>query len=189
MNKLLSGIALLSLTTLLTFNNDTALANTENTEPVKINQTDRPNDLNTGDNNENTDALVSIRKISDDPNYLKKQYPFGLISPLGAGQWDYLGESTFKTQSSTFNSGGGDLLIYIEQPYGGFGGPKWWYKLYEEDPGWDSVVSDFELDNKAGTYEMIFNVRDWVDGDNNKAELHLSKLYYPTTSVYTIWLD
>lgn len=167
------------------------------------------NDLNLSDDEIDSDiplAKTQIRKISDDPNYLKDQQQFknysgeinnysltdsifDSITPYGAGKWDYLGSSTFKSQSKTFYSGGGDLLILIEQPYGGLGGPKWAYKLYEEDTLWTPVVSSFELPNKACTYEMKFDVRNWVDGDNKKAELHLSKLFYPTDSVTTYWYD
>lgn len=36
---------------------------------------------------------------------------------MGAGEWDYLGSSTFYQKSRTFYSGGRDLGIQIKQPY------------------------------------------------------------------------
>ncbi|EOR20824.1 MULTISPECIES: hypothetical protein [Bacillales] len=127
--------------------------------------------------NDQSSVNIQIKKVSDN-----------LIVPFGAGQWDYIGKSSFKTVSKTFYSGGGDLLIYINQPYEG---PafKWLYKLVEDDPAIDDTVSNFELPNKGGTYEVKFNVRSFVDGDNKKAELRLQKLTMPTTTVDTEWWD
>nr|WP_259549632.1 hypothetical protein [Heyndrickxia oleronia] len=124
--------------------------------------------------------VPKIRKVADSTNN-------NMIVPFGAGEWDYLGYSSFKSQSKVFYSGGGDLLIYITQPRSG--GAKWLYKLYEEDPAWSWAISSFELPNEAGTFEVTFDVRDAVDGDNNKAELYLSKLTYPFDSVETEWYD
>lgn len=45
-----------------------------------------------------------IKLISTDPNYIQNQ-----ISIFGAGTWDLMGSSTFKTKSSTFSSHGGDF--------------------------------------------------------------------------------
>jgi hypothetical protein len=133
---------------------------------------DEPND---GINDPST-VNIRIKKISDN------------VSILGAGVWDYLGSSTFYTQSKTFYSGGGDLKIIISQPYIG-PGFKWLYKLEEEDPLLNDTVASFEIPNDGGIYEVIFNVRSFVDGSDGKAELHLSKLTNPLTSVYTEWYD
>ncbi|MGE9880301.1 hypothetical protein [Bacillus velezensis] len=129
--------------------------------------------------NDESSVQPKIRKISDD---------ISLFSLLGAGEWDYLGSSTFKTRSKTFYSGGGDLGIQISQPYIG-PGFTWQYKLVEEDPVINDTVSRFTLANQKGTYEVVFNVRSFVDGDNKKAELHLEKLTNPATSVSTKWWD
>lgn len=129
--------------------------------------------------------VPKIGKVSDYINYFNN-----IIVPFGAGEWDYLGSSTsstFKSKSKIFNSGGGDLLIHITQPISG--SAKWLYKLYEEDTAWDWEISSFELPNEAGTFEVIFDVRNAVDGDNNKAKLYLSKLTYPFDSVVTDWYD
>ncbi|WP_146553234.1 hypothetical protein [Rummeliibacillus sp. SL167] len=188
-------VFVLSFAIFIGMNTNNAYASTNNDSVEEDNLKETPNNVNLekGEINKNIPlAKTQIRKISDDPNYLKKQkFNFfgNTITPFGAGQWDYIGEDTFKSQSKIFHSGGGDLMIYIEQPYGGLLGSKWWYKLYEKSPTWESVVSSFYLENEAGAYEVVFDVRDWVDGDNKKAELYLSKLFYPTESVYTIWLD
>ena len=107
---------------------------------------------------------------------------------MGAGEWDYLGSSTFYQKSRTFYSGGRDLGIHIKQPYIG-PGFTWMYKLVEEDPVLNDTVSRFTLSNQGGTYEVVFNVRSFVDGDNKKAELHLEKLTNPAYSVSTKWWD
>ncbi|EGE1848817.1 hypothetical protein DL988_23865, partial [Shigella flexneri] len=125
--------------------------------------------------NDQSSVNIQIKKISNN-----------LIIPFGAGKWDYIGKSSFKTVSKTFNSGGGDLVIYIDQPYVG-PGFKWLYKLVEDDPVADDTVSNFELSNSGGTYEVKFDVRTFVDGDNKKAELRLQKLTMPTTTVNTEW--
>lgn len=126
--------------------------------------------------NDQSTVNLKITKISDNP-----------ISPLGAGTWDPLGYSDFKSSSKVFYSGGGNIKIYITQPAGA--GPDWWYKLYEDDSIDDDLVSSFYLPNQAGTWVVEFNVSSFVDGDNNKAELFLTKLYYPTVTVYTEWWD
>jgi len=84
-----------------------------------------------------------------------------LVRALTTG-WQYLGASTFKSQSETFYSGGGNLLIYLTQPYAG-PGFDWWYKLAEEDPMFDDEVSRFQNANQPGVYELIFDVRSFVD--------------------------
>lgn len=125
-----------------------------------------------------------ILKISDDPNYLQTKR---ILLPFGAGEWDYLGSSTFRSSSKTFYSGGGNLKIYISIPRRG--GAKWLFRLYEEDPAWHWTVSSFEVSNNPGTYSITFDVRGLPDGDNGKAELHLSKLTYPSDYVTTDWYD
>ncbi|TXK87138.1 hypothetical protein FVE24_18430, partial [Parageobacillus sp. SY1] len=108
------------------------------------------------------------------------------VSILGAGTWDYLGSSTFYVTSQTFYSGGGDLKIIIKQPYIG-PGYKWLYKLVEEDTVLNDTVATFEIPNDGKTYEVVFDVRSFVDGDNGKAELYLEKLTNLQYSVSTDW--
>lgn len=116
--------------------------------------------------------------------------PDNFFSPLGAGEWDYIGSSTFRSKSGLFSSGGGDLGIAIEQPYIG-PGFTWMYELWEDDPfpGYDDLISRFTLDNEGGTYELVFDVRGKIDGSNNRAEVYLKKLTVPQTSVTTHWYD
>ncbi|MEC1408960.1 hypothetical protein [Bacillus halotolerans] len=129
--------------------------------------------------NDPSSVNLRITKISDSTS------PIGV---LGAGEWDYLGSSTFKSQSKTFYSGGGDLRILITHPSTG-PGFKWSYKLVEEDPVMNDTVSSFTLDKSGGTYQLDFDVRGFTDGDNKKAELHLEKLTNPLTSVTSKWYD
>ncbi|WP_165444956.1 hypothetical protein [Gracilibacillus phocaeensis] len=124
--------------------------------------------------------VPEITKISEDPNYLN-------VLPYGAGEWDFIGHSYFRLESKMFYSGGGDLMIAIAIPFSG--GARWLFKLYEEDPVWHSAVSSFQLPNAKGVYSIEFDVSSLPDGNNNKAELHLSKLTYPTTAVDTSWYD
>lgn len=130
--------------------------------------------------------IVSISKVADVsiPTPMYHTYPG--ISLLGAGEWDFLGTSTFKTRSKIFYSGGGDLKIYITQPYSS----TWSYKLYEDDPIYDDLVSEFKL-YSSGTYAVTFDVRNYPDSDgvSGKAELYLSKLTNPLDSVTTEWWD
>ncbi|ECO1678065.1 hypothetical protein [Peribacillus frigoritolerans] len=131
--------------------------------------------------NDQSSVNIKITKISDDVTL------GNLISTRSAG-WDYIGYSAFYSQSKTFYSSGGNLRILIAQPYTG-PSTTWLYKLIEEDPTIDDTVKTFELPNSSGTYTVDFSVGSFVDGDNGKAELHLSKLTVPTSSVATEWYD
>jgi len=119
-----------------------------------------------------------LKIISTDPNYIQNQ-----ISIFGAGTWDLMGSSTFKSKSKTFSSHGGDFRMLITQKTTKKG-LKWLYELREEDPlNDDDLVDEFELPNLTGTFEMKWNVRSFTDGKNKKAELYLWKLTQPSTSV------
>lgn len=143
---------------------------------------------------------LQVRRVLDKPipelYYLGDEAPptaSSLVSasslmPMGAGEWDFLGTSTFKLSSREFLSGGGDLLIFITQPYTGPSGV-WHYRLLEVDPVINDTIASFKNANVPGLYEVKFNVRSFVDGDNGKAEVKLQKLNYATTSVTTEWYD
>lgn len=146
----------------------------------------------TGDENPLNPAVIEDGDIEGENDQstvniqIKKVAPF---SVMGAGEWDYIGYSSFSSQSKTFYSGGGNVKILIKQP--GIGpGFTWQYKLVEDDPyTFDDTVADFRLPNGAGTYEVTYNVSSFVDGDNKKAELYLKKLTNPTYSVGSEWYD
>lgn len=148
-------------------------ANNEETKSAAVTN-DGPED---GVNDVST-VNPKIKLISTDPNYIQNQ-----ISIFGAGTWDLMGSSTFKTKSSTFSSHGGDFRMVISQKTT-VKGLKWQYKLMEEDPlNDDDLVSSFELPNLTSTYDLSWNVRSFTDGNNKKAELYLRKLTQPFTSV------
>jgi hypothetical protein len=137
--------------------------------------------------NDESSVNIKITKINKIPQRPNQDNP-NTITPLAAGDWDYLGSSTFASQSKVFYSGGGNFKVYIEQPYKG-PGFQWHYKLVEDDPDFDDTVKSFELPNEYGYYQVDFSVGSFVDGDNAKAELYMQKLTNPTTSVYSDWWD
>jgi hypothetical protein len=151
--------------------------NTNNTNP-SVNQEPTDDKINA--------RIIQIVKLSDVSIPTQTATLNSDISILGAGEWDYLGTSTFKSQSKTFYSGGGNLLIHISQPYSS----TWWYKLIEDDPIDDDLVSEFKL-TSSGTYGVTFDVSDLPDSDgvSGKAELFLNKLTNPLDSVTTEWYD
>jgi hypothetical protein len=65
------------------------------------------------------------------------------------------------------------------------GSAKWMFNLYEEDSYWDTNVSQFEMPNAEGTYWIVFDDGIWW----MEAEFHVSKLTYPTESVYIAVYD
>lgn len=128
-----------------------------------------------------------VTKLSDNPNDIRF---FNLVEPLGAGVWDEIGQDTFYISSKVFYSGGGNVKVRFSQPYGGKFGPKWEYIMYEQSPVIDRVVGKTKLDNEGpGVYDIVYDVRGFVDGSNNKAELFLTKINYPTYIVFTKWWD
>lgn len=173
-----------------------SFSNPANAAELKENENTQATDtVNLEDKNKDKEKLnakiISIRQVSDIPIQpqlsMDSQFP---ISTLGAGTWDPLGTSTFKNQSKTFYSGGGDLLIYITMPYKG-PGITWWYKLYEDDPLVDDTISYFQSPVSSGTIEVKFDVSNLPDSDgvSGKAELYLTKLTNPFDSVTTEWFD
>lgn len=139
---------------------------------------------------------IQVTRISDEnllntgqespTSYLANQ----LITTYGAGEWDSLGSSTFKSNSKVFYSGGGNIKIHIYQPYIG-SNFSWKYQLREQDPMFHDTIKSWEHPNKSGTYEVILSVGSYVDdnGQAGKAELYVKKLTVATTSVTSYWWD
>ena len=177
MKKLVFLFVTLFVIGVTNFSNQASAAELNNTNP-NVNQDATDDKINA--------RIIQIIKLSDIAIPTQMSTPNSGISILGAGEWDYLGTSTFKSQSKTFYSGGGNLLIHITQPFSG----TWWYKLYEDDPIDDDLVSDFKL-YSSGTYGVTFDVSGLPDSDgvSGKAELFLNKLTNPLDSVTTEWYD
>lgn len=92
----------------------------------------------------------------------------------GAGEWDYVGSSTFHSQSVVISSGGGNFKACNRSNVDAE------VKLWESDPGLnpdDSVNGGFMVPGQTlyANDCLIWDVRDAVDGDNKKAELYLTK--------------
>lgn len=123
-----------------------------------------------------------------------------LINPLqenspqftifGAGEWDYITYDYINTGASKIvSSYGGDFMFLIDQPYIG-PGFTWMYKVYEDDGTiGDDVVGTFTLANHGDPQSAIVNARNYIDGDNNKAEFYIQKMTVPTQQVYVEFYD
>jgi hypothetical protein len=112
-----------------------------------------------------------------------------VISPDGAGEWDYLGSDDFTWQSRNFESGGGDFMICLssDSPHGD-------YQLWEEDPfNSDDPVrlndgllnhlifpDDFD---SSGCYAFR-GISNYVDGANDKAEFYVAGWMGGVATVY-----
>lgn len=112
-----------------------------------------------------------------------------VVSPDGAGTWDYLGSDEFTTQSRNFESGGGDFMICLssDSPHGH-------YALFEEDPfnpddqvrTNDGLLNglDFPGDfNSSGCYAFR-GISGYVDGTNGKAEFYVAGYNGGVATVY-----
>ncbi len=99
-----------------------------------------------------------------------------VISPMGAGEWDYLGSSTFVTTSAQAKSAGGDFLICLES------GPSGYYNLYEYDPdnADDRVGYVYLYPGACGAFRSIGG---FVDGDNKRAEFYVYKAFGGTATI------
>lgn len=98
------------------------------------------------------------------------------ILPLGAGEWDYVGSSTFVSSSAYARSGGGDFMVCLNS------GPTTYYYLYEYDPdNADEYVGYVYL--RAGQCGVFRSIGDYVDGDNKRAEFYVAKNSGGTASV------
>ena len=128
----------------------------------------------------NSPLEARVTKISNDPYHLQKMK---MAFPFGAGEWDDLGTDVFKSTSKVFYSGGGDLAVFISQPYVG---PlfSWKYRIREEDTLTSTTIDSFDLPNESGTFEIYYsNISDYVDGDNKKAEIFIHKMTMATEDV------
>ncbi|MBA4602841.1 hypothetical protein [Thermoactinomyces mirandus] len=93
--------------------------------------------------------------------------PTGIL-PMGPGEWDYVGSSTFVSSSAYARSGGGDFMFCLNP------GPSTYYYLYEYDPdNADEYVGYVYL--KAGQCGVFRNIGKYVDGKNKKAEFYVAK--------------
>jgi len=107
-----------------------------------------------------------------------------LFAPMGAGEWDYLGQrSTVSSQNPTnyVHSGGGDFKFQVVSgPRGGA-----WYQLREYDPGSnaDEVVTGHEFLLYPGDTLIFRGIGGYVDGDNKKAEFYVYESFSGSASV------
>ena len=107
-----------------------------------------------------------------------------VVTPMGAGEWDYLGQrSTVSSQNPTnyVHSGGGDFKFQVVSgPSGGA-----WYQLREYDPGSnaDEVVTGYEYLLYPGDTLIYRGISNYVDGDNKKAEFYVYESFSGSGSV------
>ncbi|WP_445486563.1 hypothetical protein [Niallia sp. 03133] len=173
-------ITSISFFSFLITSNNTFASEVEDSKEEIVKKSEDPVVANDGlqdGKNDPSSVNRKITKISDDPYFLQKQ-----MVTFGANEWDLIGSDFVKTYSKVFYSGGGDLKMYIVQPNVG-PGFRWLYQLMEEDPTIDDNIDNFELPNSPGVYELIWNVRSYVDGDNNKAEIYLKRNSMTTQTV------
>ncbi|GAA5000238.1 hypothetical protein GCM10023317_32030 [Actinopolymorpha pittospori] len=112
-----------------------------------------------------------------------------VVSPNGAGEWDYLGPDDFTKQSRTFQSGGGDFMICLDahSQHGS-------YILWEEDPfNPDDQVRlndgllnllDFPRDFDSSGCYAFRGISNYVDGANDQAEFYVQNLGWGAATVY-----
>jgi hypothetical protein len=129
--------------------------------------------------NNSTEIIVNPFKIEP-----------GTFTTFGAGEWDYLTYDYINNGSSKIvSSGGGDFMFVIDQPYIG-PGFTWLYKVYEDDGAiGDDVVGTWEMGNYDDPQAFIINARNYVDGDNDKAEFYIKKMTVPTQTVLVEFYD
>ena len=128
-----------------------------------------------------TDEIIKeniiVRELQHNPHVFNER-----VSIMGAGVWDYLGESTFSIESSVFPSNGGDYMVSLIHPKDKKA--KFIYELKEQDPLWSSTVERFTIEGPGEYYEVEFRgISGWLDGDDNQAEFFLSKLAPSFTTV------
>ncbi|MBN8202593.1 hypothetical protein ACFRCQ_24065 [Cytobacillus firmus] len=112
------------------------------------------------------------------------------FTTFGAGEWDYITSDTINTGASKIvSSNGGDFLFIVDQPSVG-PGFTWMYKIMEDDGAvGDDTVGTVTLNNTGTPQEIIVNARNYVDGDNKKAEFYIIKMTVPTRSVDVDFYD
>lgn len=146
-------------------------------------------------NGEKDDILITddviIRKLADSPNInlpnlsTKYNYSNNGIVPMGAGEWDRLGDELVKQTSGIYPSHGGDYTVIVSQSsYGPY-----LYSLREQDTVFNSTVKDFNF-SESGIYEMVFrNISGWCDGDNDLAEFYIYKYTMTSTAEWISFFD
>ncbi|SDW87561.1 hypothetical protein SAMN05444487_10775 [Marininema mesophilum] len=99
---------------------------------------------------------------------------------LNAQGWDYVGKSTFTTQSSTVKSGGGNFQFCFSQTSTIVPGK---YGLWEQDG--DDYQAAGEVTIRAGANPCaVFNdIGKFVDGSNKRAEFLITKNNSKTATV------
>lgn len=107
-----------------------------------------------------------------------------VVTPMGAGEWDYLGKlSTVSSQNPAnyVHSGGGDFKFQVVSGPGGGA----WYQLREYDPGSnaDEVVTGHEYLLYPGDTLIFRGISNYVDGDNKKAEFYVYESFSGSASV------
>ncbi|AEI41011.1 hypothetical protein [Paenibacillus mucilaginosus] len=98
-------------------------------------------------------------------------------APAGAGEWDYVGSSTFTYSSAVAKSAGGDFLVCLES------GPSGYYNLYEDDPDGNADERVGYVYLYAGACGAFRSIGGFVDGDNNRAEFYVYKAFGGTATV------
>ncbi|ALS25911.1 hypothetical protein ABEV74_12975 [Paenibacillus cisolokensis] len=110
-----------------------------------------------------------------------------VVTPLGAGEWDYLGKRTTSSSENPSNyvhSGGGDFKYKVASgPSGGA-----WYQLREYDPdNADDIITDpygysfFYL--YPGDTLIYRGISGAVDGTNKKAEFYVYETFSGSATV------
>lgn len=94
------------------------------------------------------------------------------VTPMGEGEWDYLGSSGVyeingQFYSQRFNSHGGNVKVCWTTD----STAKWYYGLYEYDESNDDDKVGTTRTQVAGGCEE-WAVGDYLDGDNGLAELY-----------------
>lgn len=107
-----------------------------------------------------------------------------VVTPMGAGEWDYLGSlSTVSSQNPNnyVHSGGGDFKFQVVSGPGGGA----WYQLREYDPGSnaDELVTGYEYFLYPGDTLIYRGISNYVDGDNKKAEFYVYESFSGSGSV------
>jgi hypothetical protein len=111
--------------------------------------------------------------------------PFSSVF-AGAGEWDYLGLYPIPVghyATKTVKSGGGDFKVCVVYAANN---QTFTYELYEDDsyPNPDDYVGKATLSEGQC---KVFNVRDYVDGSNDKAELYLFREYKSEYVTVRFW--
>lgn len=134
------------------------------------------------------DSTAEVRQVDKSavgaPNVTIIRANGEVISPMAAGEWDYLGQrSTVSSQNPTnyVHSGGGDFKFQVASgPSGGA-----WYQLREYDPGSnaDELVTGYEYLLYPGDTLIYRGIGSYVDGDNKKAEFYVYESFSGSGSV------